>query len=126
MQTLGPFEVRIIDRRPWRIRAMYSAYGVTEGERCGTCAHLYMRQFNHRYYKCSMAKQSNGPDTDWRVSWQACGKWEERVPTAICPRCGAELPDYDWFGVIYHEDCGYCMHATRTGGVCDFCGEVNE
>ena len=75
----GPFVLPPqASRLPMRIRGMHTTYGVTEGERCGTCAHLYMRQFNHRYYKCSMAKQSNGPATDWRVSWQACGKWEAR------------------------------------------------
>lgn len=78
MPKLGMFDVAVINPLPMRIRTMHQAYGVTSGERCGTCAHLYMRQFNHRYYKCSMAKQSNGPDTDWRVSWDACGRWEPR------------------------------------------------
>ena len=40
-----------------------------------------------------------------------------------CPRCGAEQEDFDGFGVIFCEACGYCKHPSFTGGVCDICGE---
>ena len=47
-------------------------------------------------------------------------------PTVICPGCGAEITDYDGFGVLYHEACGYCTHASISGVdgrmVCDLCG----
>lgn len=41
-----------------------------------------------------------------------------------CPKCGAWLPDCDGLGVLRHEACGYCSHASVTGGVCDLCRVV--
>ena len=76
---LGPFVLPAqASRLPMQIRVMHATYGVTEGERCGTCRHLYSKHYDRRYYKCGKARQSNGPGTDWRVSWQACGKWEKK------------------------------------------------
>jgi hypothetical protein len=48
---------------------------------------------------------------------------EDDWPQVECPRCGAEQEDMDGFGVIYCESCGYCRHASATGGKCDICGE---
>ena len=54
------------------------------------------------------------------------------VPTATCPRCGAEVPDHDGFGVLahlapYHADgCGYCGHPSRDDGVCGLCGHDED
>lgn len=78
MPQLGMFEVAKIDKRPMRIRAMHSVYGLTEGQTCGTCRHLICKHYSKRYYKCGMARQTSSAATDWRVSWQACGKWEAR------------------------------------------------
>lgn len=38
-----------------------------------------------------------------------------------CPVCGAEQEDFDGFGVVHCEECGYCQHISSTGGVCDIC-----
>ena len=50
-------------------------------------------------------------------------------PTMTCPRCGAEYEDFDGFGVVYCEACGFCRHVSRSGAgpgrwVCDCCGDV--
>jgi hypothetical protein len=44
------------------------------------------------------------------------------VPIMTCPRCGRESEDFDGLGVLYCESCGYCVHASVTNGVCDYCG----
>lgn len=57
------------------------------------------------------------------------------MPTATCPRCKAEVEDFDGFGVLAHikpaypDGCGYCSHPSRDGDgkgnwVCGICGEV--
>ena len=62
---------------------------------------------------------------------------DDTAPTAPCPRCGAEVEDYDGFGVLahvqpYHADgCGYCSHPSRDGDgmggmVCGICGDVRR
>jgi hypothetical protein len=47
------------------------------------------------------------------------------TPETACPRCGKWWEDFDGFGVLYCPawagGCGYCKHASRTDGVCDFC-----
>ena len=62
---------------PERIGAMHRIYGATEGQRCRTCAHLVVKHWDKRYYKCDLNRDTNGAGTDWRVRWPACGKWEE-------------------------------------------------
>jgi hypothetical protein len=47
-------------------------------------------------------------------------------PEMTCPKCKAELPDFDGFGVLYHAECGYCVHANRADGVCEFCGDKRD
>lgn len=42
-------------------------------------------------------------------------------PTAQCPSCKAMHVDYDGFGVLWCEHCGYCAHPSITAGVCDLC-----
>lgn len=46
--------------------------------------------------------------------------------TATCPRCGDEVEDLDGFGVVAHERCGYCSHASIDGDTCNLCGCVLE
>lgn len=41
-----------------------------------------------------------------------------------CPQCGTEQQDFDGFGVVHCEACGYCVHPSSTGGVCDICRKV--
>ena len=45
------------------------------------------------------------------------------VPVATCPHCRAPQADYDGFGVLYCERCGYCAHPSLTDGVCELCKE---
>lgn len=40
---------------------------------------------------------------------------------AICPKCFGEVQDFDGFGVLCHDVCGYCSHPSITGGRCDSC-----
>ena len=52
------------------------------------------------------------------------------MPEMTCPRCHAELPDFDGFGCLAHtkpaypDGCGYCSHPSRDDGVCGLCGDV--
>ena len=60
----------------------------------------------------------------------------DQQPTMTCPRCGAELPDFDGFGVVAHtkpaypDGCGFCSHPTRDaapdGWKCGVCGDVDD
>lgn len=49
-----------------------------KGVRCEACAHLVVKQAGNRYYKCVRRGATNGPGTDHRVGWPACGKFEAR------------------------------------------------
>ena len=48
-----------------------------KGAKCKTCKHLICKHYSKRYYKCDWRPKSNGPATDHRVRWNACGKYEE-------------------------------------------------
>lgn len=55
------------------------AYGPgPEGKRCKHCENLYAKRYAGTYYKCSFRGDTNGPGTDHRVNWRACGKFQER------------------------------------------------
>lgn len=41
-----------------------------------------------------------------------------------CPKCSALQEDFDGFGVLYCEKCGYCTHASIDGNVCGLCKKV--
>ena len=51
-------------------------YGPRVGEVCSGCVHLRGYTYSKTYYKCTKAPVSGGAATDWRVRWQACGKYE--------------------------------------------------
>jgi hypothetical protein len=51
---------------------------------------------------------------------------ELETPETQCPRCGEWIVDHDGFGVLRHEACNYCSHISRTGGVCELCGDVQK
>lgn len=57
---------------------------------------------------------------------------DDNQPTMTCPQCKREEPDFDGFGMLahtkpaYEHGCGYCTHAGRTGGVCDYCGDTES
>lgn len=60
-----------------RLRAMRGAYGRMEGRTCGECAYLVIKRFHDgQYLKCAKYGDSQGPGTDWRRKWPACGLWE--------------------------------------------------
>ena len=65
------------------IERMHLRHGVTGGQRCGDCAHL----FDHRgdyaghFFKCHQHGYTNGPATDWRLKWPACGLFQKRDGT---------------------------------------------
>ena len=50
---------------------------------------------------------------------------EAGYPIVRCPKCGDEQIDYDGFGFIacLPDGCGYCTHPTRSGAVCEICGD---
>lgn len=59
-----------------QIKQMYNAYGRTPGEKCKNCVYLErIPGHTKTYFKCKLTKQTNGPATDWRLHWEACGKW---------------------------------------------------
>lgn len=47
-----------------------------EGKRCKHCAHLYVKTYSNRYFKCDLRKNTNGPATDHKMNWAACAKFE--------------------------------------------------
>jgi hypothetical protein len=49
---------------------------------------------------------------------------EEAQPMVACPKCGREYQDFDGFGVVFCESCGYCRHFSRDNGKCNYCGNV--
>lgn len=63
---------------PPQIATMHKAYGVTEGQRCLTCAHLFARRYHDKtYWKCDKSAVTRGAGSDWRKSWRACGLWQK-------------------------------------------------
>jgi hypothetical protein len=48
-----------------------------DDKQCKTCAHLFYKEEDKRYYKCELRGDTNGPGTDHRVRWPACAKYEE-------------------------------------------------
>lgn len=58
------------------LQKMYGAFGKKDGEKCGNCSYLDTKfMHNKKYFKCRIVGDTNGPATDWRKKWQACGKF---------------------------------------------------
>lgn len=81
-------------------------------------------------YRRTAARQQAAPPAS-RVVIEVLEAYQDLVDLAAeepiiiaCPSCGAEQEDLDGFGVIHCEACGYCVHPSSTGGVCDICGET--
>lgn len=64
------------DRAARVIGKMHAAYGHGEpGATCGACAHLVVKQFAGRYFKCALYGNTASAASDWRKSWPACGRF---------------------------------------------------
>lgn len=50
-----------------------------EGKVCGTCAHHVRYRRSKVYHKCVKWYVSGSAATDIRLSWRACGRYEELV-----------------------------------------------
>jgi len=62
-----------------RILTMHRIYGRSDDERCKTCVHfLRSEHCSTTYFKCGKNRITNGPGTDWRANWPACGLWTPR------------------------------------------------
>jgi hypothetical protein len=65
---------------PERIRAMWAAFGQTDGQQCRTCRHYHEFYTDRRTcYYCDLNRHDGGSAADWRPSWPACGCWEKRL-----------------------------------------------
>lgn len=47
-----------------------------EGATCKTCTHLRRKHFSKVYIKCDLRPNTNGPATDHKAGWPACGKYQ--------------------------------------------------
>jgi hypothetical protein len=91
-------------------REMTGAHGERVGFKCGDCAHLFRKKHSGgEYFKCGKREDTNGPGSDHRLYWGACGLFEARPKTMIpptpvrrplkvtCPQCGAEVTLRAWY-----------------------------
>lgn len=58
---------------------LLSVYGVSEGNICKNCIHLWRKRRSRTYLKCDMVEMTNGAGTDWKAKWQACGKFKPNI-----------------------------------------------
>ena len=61
-------------RLPTRIGTMVRMYGRSKGHTCGACKHLVV---HNEWRKCELYSLSASATSDWRISWPACGRWEQ-------------------------------------------------
>ena len=69
-ETVGPYK---------KTNPLLRTFGPgPEGARCKTCTSFVLKGGCARtYFKCKLFGNSNGPATDWRANWPACGKYEK-------------------------------------------------
>lgn len=60
------------------LRAGETGGSVYDGPQCGEC--VFFLRGRKSYHKCRKRGITNGPGTDHRVRWPACGLFEEREP----------------------------------------------
>lgn len=65
-------------RKPFEKPWVMHGYG-PEGKTCKTCEHHYTYTGNRTWHKCAIWHQSSSAATDIRVSWPACGKYQEET-----------------------------------------------
>ena len=51
--------------------------GSTPGEKCKNCVHFFRKQYSKTYLKCELIGNTNGPGTDIRANWEACGDFQK-------------------------------------------------
>lgn len=69
-------EIADAERTPERIQKMWRSFGRDNNATCGNCQHFQdFRYHNKHYFKCDLYGISHGAGTDWRKSWNACGKF---------------------------------------------------
>lgn len=78
-----------------KIAAMHRRYGRDDKHLCKDCNHLICREYGRRYYKCEMYGLSKSDATDWRVSYQACGMYNQPAVNAYMTMVNLELKKYD-------------------------------
>lgn len=61
-----------------RFETMQDLHGLTEGQKCKDCKHLFKRQYGRNYYKCSLWHITGSSASDVRIGKTACGKFEPR------------------------------------------------
>lgn len=49
-----------------------------DGKRCKHCSFFYRKRFAKTYFKCELRGDTNGPGTDHRANWKACGKFKPK------------------------------------------------
>jgi len=59
-------------------KQMTTLYGITEGQKCKSCKHLYFKECSGKYPKCSLSGcTGSSRSSDWNSRWPACGKFEQ-------------------------------------------------
>lgn len=72
------FGNEFIDPIPSGGNPLIPAYGPgPEGKICKNCTHFFRKQLSRVYRKCDLRKHTNGPGSDHKANWPACGKYEE-------------------------------------------------
>ncbi len=68
----------------WKFNPMTLQHGETEGEKCKDCRHLVSKRYSKTYYKCALRNnvEVRSPQSDHRVNWVACGKFEKQEAEA--------------------------------------------
>jgi hypothetical protein len=73
-------QARAMKGRKTPVPAGYAALPGTgpEGETCGSCRHLYRRQYAKTYLKCGLMQPywTGGHGSDIRAKAPACRRWE--------------------------------------------------
>ena len=60
---------------------LIALYGAgPELRQCKECKHFYRKEFASVYRKCDLRPDTNGPGTDHRATWPACGRFGEPNP----------------------------------------------
>lgn len=118
------------DAQAQAVHAMYEC-GCCDGD--GSIAFYVGTLFDNLAIAGGLAASAMLAETRYGGGWEANTNgdsapdyWETVFdqPTMTCPKCMATLPDFDGFGVLAHDACGYCTHPSLSGGVCEICRTV--